>query len=207
MTAMGAQTTGRECDPSFPLPLPRCLTRCLHRDYFPYSIPCPMGKRRGWVHWPGQRRRAGPESRPALAPPLSHAPPGRVAPIAPVLAVISLFLSELAPGRVPLPGRPPRSAVIARAPGSSGPRPRASIRVSAHDRPNLSETNGRGSIRFRPTGRRATEPAPALSLLTWWQNHVNIIASHTGRLVSCPPSWFPSRLIPPPPFPSSAHPM
>ena len=49
MATTGARTTGRERDPFFPLPLPRCLTRCLHRDYFPYSIPCPMGKRWGWV--------------------------------------------------------------------------------------------------------------------------------------------------------------
>ena len=58
-------------------------------------------------------------------------------------------------------------------PGRVAPGPRASIRVSAHDRPNLSETNSRGSIRFRPTGRRATERGeprlrgrPALSLFT-----------------------------------------
>ena len=48
------------------------------------------------------------------------------------------------------------------------PAPCTSIRVSAHDRPNLSETNGRGSIRFRPTGRRrrSGKPAPAFSIFT-----------------------------------------
>ena len=88
MTTTGARTTGRERDPFFPLPLPRCLTRCLHRDYFPYSIPCPMGKRRVWVPWKDSPTRPAPPSWPrveaaAPGPPLSHSPrvewpPGRV---------------------------------------------------------------------------------------------------------------------------------
>jgi len=80
---------------------------------------------------PSRRRRAGPGSRPAPGPPLSHTL------------------------------------------GPAGPDPGASIRVSAHDRSNLSETDSRGSIRFCPTGRRAKERGeprlrgrPAFSLFT-----------------------------------------
>ena len=86
-------------------------------------------------------------------------------------------------------GRPPPRRYRTR-PGPAGPQPRASIRVSAHDRPNLSETNSRGSIRFRPTGRRATERGnPACGVGPPFPS------SHDGQIISRsshfrPGDWF-----------------
>ena len=109
---------------------------------------------------PGRRRRTGrgrgSRPRPRLSL-LNSLPDGK----APGLGSPGGFsdqagAAELAPGRGPRP-RPAPAPPLSHSPRSSGPRPRASIRVSAHDGPNMSETDSRGSIRFRPTARRATE--------------------------------------------------
>ena len=86
------------------------------RPRFSLLTSLPAGKRRGWFP-PGLLDQAGSELAPGRGrPPIPRyrTRPGRVAPIAPALAVISLFLSEL-PRVEALDQAGPRSAVIARA--------------------------------------------------------------------------------------------